>query len=149
MSLCLLEKNKYIQIFKNVCTYGFLSCRLDNRWSGLTNVRQLKSRKMHSPLCRTSRRFVSATLCCVLQSTLPIRQFFTMRAWWPIMSFNFSWSTVFFVDLLNSLSLVSTRVARLISVQKYRNGKKYTKWPQAIPNCHKIYQMDLKYCNWS
>jgi hypothetical protein len=27
----------------------------------------------------------------------------------------------------------------------YQNGGKYTKWPQNIPNCHKIYQIALKY----
>jgi hypothetical protein len=30
----------------------------------------------------------------------------------------------------------------------YQNGKIYTKWPQNIPNDHKIYQMITKYTKW-
>jgi hypothetical protein len=30
----------------------------------------------------------------------------------------------------------------------YQNGGKYTKWPQNIPNDHKIYQMTTKYTKW-
>jgi hypothetical protein len=34
-------------------------------------------------------------------------------------------------------------------VQTHQNGKKYTKWPQTIPNDHKLYQMALKLSKWS
>jgi hypothetical protein len=30
----------------------------------------------------------------------------------------------------------------------YQMATKYTKWPQNIPNGHKIYQMATKYTNW-
>jgi hypothetical protein len=34
--------------------------------------------------------------------------------------------------------LVGSRVARFFLSTTYHNGKKYTKWPQNIPNCPKI-----------
>jgi hypothetical protein len=52
------------------------------------------------------------------------------------------------------------RAARLFLVQHTKTGKmfqktikkqmatKYTKWPQNIPNGHKIYQMATKYTKW-
>jgi hypothetical protein len=43
------------------------------------------------------------------------------------------------------LSCSSSRVARFVFVQTYQNGKKYTKWPQTIPNGHKLYQMAVNY----
>jgi hypothetical protein len=30
----------------------------------------------------------------------------------------------------------------------YQNGKKYSKWPQNMPNDHKICQMATKYAKW-
>jgi hypothetical protein len=32
---------------------------------------------------------------------------------------------------------------------KYQNGEKYVKWPQNIPNGHKISLMAVKYTKWS
>jgi hypothetical protein len=29
------------------------------------------------------------------------------------------------------------------------NWEKYDKWPQTIPNGHKLYQMSIKYSKWS
>jgi hypothetical protein len=42
-----------------------------------------------------------------------------------------------------------SKVARFFLVQTYQNGKKYNKWPQTIPNSHKLYQMAIKYSKWS
>jgi hypothetical protein len=57
---------------------------------------------------------------------------------------------------------IDTRVARFFLKQHTKTGKiyqitiayvyqmatKYTKWPQNIPNGHKIYQMATKYTKW-
>jgi hypothetical protein len=46
------------------------------------------------------------------------------------------------------------RVARLFlaqhtkTVKTYKMAINYTKWPQIIPNGHKIYQMATKYIKW-
>jgi hypothetical protein len=45
------------------------------------------------------------------------------------------------LDLKELTYNVCPRVARFFLVQTYQNGKIYTKWPQTIPNCHKLYQM--------
>jgi hypothetical protein len=42
-------------------------------------------------------------------------------------------------------TIVRLRVARFVLAQTYQNWEKYTKWPQTIPNCHKLYQMAIKY----
>jgi hypothetical protein len=49
-------------------------------------------------------------------------------------------------NTLRALNIASRNVESQ-NIEKTVHNVKYTKWPQNTPNCHKIYQMALKYTN--
>jgi hypothetical protein len=99
-----------------------------------TQVWGLYDMKNRRPLSLQKKHLAGANV----SSCLYVRMYFGQD------SFDVTWEsrrTLFW----RIVSVRLTRVARFFLVQTYQIGKKYNKWPQTIPDGHRLYQTAMKY----